>query len=470
MLGESMSVRTALDDSAVTALRTRVRGQVLRPEDSGYDAARRIWNGMIDRQPALILRCAGVADVIQAVDFAREHQSRASVKGGGHNVAGNAVCDGGVMIDLSRMKGIRIDPIRCLARAEPGLTWGEFDHETQALGLAVTGGIQSTTGIAGLTLGGGFGYLARKHGLTCDNLLSADVVTAEGERVTASAAENADLFWGLRGGGGNFGIVTSFEFRLHPLGPVLGGRLVYPLAQAREVLQFFRERSKDEPEEMFSIASFATAPVIQSIPEELRGKTVLVLIICYAGATEEGERHLKPLRTFLPAAVDTIGMTPYTSMQTLLDAANPPHWNNYWKAEFLDDLPDRAIDLLIDFATRAPSPMSKVLIPHLGGAISRVPLHDTAYVHRGAPFIVNINAMWANSEDSERNIAWAKDYWAALQPFSLGGAYVNFLSNEGEERVKAAYGAETYRRLVELKNKHDPANFFRLNQNIRPTV
>jgi FAD/FMN-containing dehydrogenase len=374
------------------------------------------------------------------------------------------------MIDLSRMKGIRIDPIRRVARAEPGLTWGEFDHETQALGLAVTGGIQSTTGIAGLTLGGGFGYLARKHGLTCDNLLSADVVTAEGERVTASPAENADLFWGLRGGGGNFGIVTSFEFRLHPLGPVLGGRLVYPLAQAREVLQFFRERSPDEPEEMFSIASFATAPVIQSIPEELRGMTVLVLIICYAGATEEGERHLKPLRTFLPPAVDTISMTPYTSMQTLLDAANPPHWNNYWKAEFLDDLPDRAIDLLIDFATRAPSAMSKVLIPHLGGAISRVPLHDTAYVHRGAPFIVNINAMWANSEDSERNMAWAKDGWAALQPFSMGGAYVNFLGDEGEERVKAAYGAETYRRLVELKNKYDPANFFRLNQNIRPTV
>ncbi len=375
-----------------------------------------------------------------------------------------------MVIDLSQMKSIRIDPARRTARAEPGLTWGDFDHETQALGLALTGGIQSTTGIAGFTLGGGFGYLARKHGLTCDNLVSADVITADGRFLTASAAENADLYWGLRGGGGNFGIVTSFEFRLFQLGQVLGGMLVYSANRAGEVMRFYREYVTTVPDDLFTILAFTTAPAAAPMPPHLHGKPVLNILVCYAGPPDEGERVLRPLRAFAPPEADLVGIRPYTEVQKLLDAGNPAGRLNFWKAEYLTGYSDTAIDTIIAYTERKPSPFSKVLLPHLQGAISRVESQETAYIHRAAPFLLNINAMWTDPHESERHIGWARDFWTAMQPFSAGGVYVNFLSNEGEDRVRAAYDPLTYERLVALKNRYDPTNFFRLNQNIKPTT
>lgn len=460
-----------VDEAKVQEFKASLRGELIRPGDGGYDDARKIWNGMIDKHPALIARCTGAADVINAVNFARANKLLVAVRGGGHNVAGNAVCDGGIVIDLSRMKGIRIDPVRRTARAEPGLTWAEFDRETHAFGLAQPGGIQSTTGIAGFTVGGGFGYLSRKHGLTIDNLLSADVVTADGRLLIASAKENPDLFWGIRGGGGNFGIVTSFEFGLHPVGPmVLGGRLIYPLEKAKEVLQFYREYIAKAPDDLDTILAFVTAPKAPPIPENIQGKPVLFIIVCYTGPIEEGERIIKPLRTSCPPAIDLVGPTPYTALQKMLDAGNPPGWQNYWKSEYLKGLSDEAIDTLVDYAAKRPSPMSKVLIPHMLGAVSRVGDDETPYSHRDAPFIINIVSMWQDTTKNEENIKWARDLWNAVQPFATGGVYVNFLMTEGADRVMAAYGKEKYGRLVALKNKYDPANFFSLNQNIKPKV
>ncbi|HEX8982681.1 MAG TPA: FAD-binding oxidoreductase [Ktedonobacterales bacterium] len=449
-------------------LKARLRGHLLQPGDDEYEKARQVWNAMIDRRPAAIARCEGVGDVLDALAFARSHELLVAVRGGGHNVAGNAVVDDGLVIDLSPMKSVRVDPVRQVARAEPGLTWGELDRETQALGLAVTGGIQSTTGIAGFTLGGGFGYLARKHGLTCDNLLSADVVTADGRLITASAHEHPDLFWGLRGGGGNFGIVTSFELQLAPLGPILGGMLVYPLARAGAVLRFYREYIKAASDELFTIALFTTAPNAAHIPERLRGQRVLMLIICYAGKPEEGARAIQPLRAFGPPDADLVKVRPYREMQQLLDAANPAGRLNYWKSEFVTGYSDAAIETVVAFTARAPSPHSKTLFTQMQGAIARVGEHASAYSHRQAPFLININAMWTDPAESEAQIAWARDFWAAMQPFSAGGVYVNFLSNEGEDRVKAAYGEVAYARLAALKRAFDPDNVFRLNQNIAP--
>jgi FAD/FMN-containing dehydrogenase len=463
------SITTELDAQAVQEFAAGLRGAVILPGDAEYDAARHVWNAFIDKRPALIVRCAGVADVRAAVAFARAHHLEVAVRGGGHNVAGNATVDAGMVIDLSRMKSMRVDPERRIARAEPGLTWGEFDHETQAFGLALTGGVQSTTGIAGFTLGGGFGYLARKHGLTCDNLLSADVVTADGRLLTASPKEHADLFWGLRGGGGNFGIVTSFDFRLFPLGPVLGGMLVYPAAQAEAVLRFYREFVTTAPEELFALPIFSTAPAAANLPAHLHGQHVLNMVLCYAGTPEVGARVVRPLRDFGPPEVDLVRTMPYTEVQRLLDAANPPGRLNYWKAEYFNAYSDEAIRTIVHHASqRPPSPYSKILLSHLRGAISRVGHDETAYIHRQAPFLININAMWTDLAESERQIAWARDYWAAMQPFSAGGVYVNFLSNEGEDRIKAAYDPATYARLVAVKNAYDPTNLFHLNQNIQP--
>lgn len=452
----------------LAGLKARMRGQALRQGDDDYEAARHVWNAMIDRRPAVIARCTTPGDVVEALAFARAHGLVVSVRGGGHNVAGNAVCDDGVMIDLSLMKGVQVDPARRVARAEPGLTWGEFDRGTQEHGLAITGGVQSTTGIAGFTLGGGFGYLARKHGLTCDNLLSAEVVTADGKMLTASPSERPDLFWGLRGGGGNFGIVTSFELQLAPLGPVLGGMLIYPLSRAADVLRHFREYAETAPDELFTIALFTTAPAAPHIPERLRGQPALLFIACYAGNVEEGARILQPLRAFGPPDADLIRVRPYIEMQQLLDASNPAGRLNYWKSENVTGYSDAAIETVIAFSERAPSPYSKTLFSQLQGAIARVDVDASAYSHRQAPFVININAMWTNPAESEAQIGWARDFWAAMQPFSAGGVYVNFLSSEGEDRVKAAYGEKTYARLAELKQKYDPDNVFRLNQNIAP--
>ena len=456
------------EEAAIHELKPSLRGELIGPSDESYDAARKVWNGMIDKHPSFVVRCAGVADVINAVRFARKHNILVAVRGGGHNVAGNATCDGGLLIDLSRMKFIRIDPVQRIALAQPGLTWGEFDHETQAFGLALTGGIQSTTGVAGFTLGGGFGYLARKHGLTCDNLLTADVVTADGDFLTTSEKENSDLFWGIRGGGGNFGIVTSFEFRLHPLGQVLGGMLIYPMEEAQEVIKFYREYVKKVPDELFTILLFFTAPEASHLPKEIHGKTMLAVIVCYSGDISEGNRVLEPLRKFKRPTVDLVAPKPYKTIQTMLDAANPPGLLNYWKAEYIRGYDDEAIETILAYASQKPSRMSKILVYHLLGAISRVGEEETAYTHRKAPFLLNINAMLSDSNQSEKHIQWARDFWTAMQRFSAGGVYVNFLSNEGEDRVKAAYTPKAYERLVALKNKYDPTNVFHLNQNIKP--
>jgi hypothetical protein len=456
---------TALEEATVQQLRASLRGELLRPGEDGYDEARKIWNGMIDRRPALIARCTGVADVIHCVNFARAHNLLVAVRGGGHNIAGNAVCDGGLMIDLSRMKGMRVDPVRRTARAEPGLTWGEFDHETQAFGLATTGGQISTTGIAGLTLGGGWGYLARQYGLACDNLLSVDLVTANGQLLTASATENAELFWGVRGGGGNFGIVTSFEYQLYPVGPVLAGFVIHPFDKAKEVLKFYREFASSAPDEL------ASAVVLITLPE---GTPVAAIVVCYNGPIEEGERVLKPLRAFGSPLADQIVPISYTAAQKLVDTFYPPRLQNYWKASFLKAISDAAIDTIVAYCTNRPSPICHGLIEHmLGGMASRIDREATAFNHRDMQYSFMSLGVCTDPAEAERCVRWAREFWEAMQPCLTSSVYVNYLgqeADEGAERIKAAYGTEKYRRLVALKNKYDPTNLFRLNQNIKPTA
>jgi FAD/FMN-containing dehydrogenase len=461
---------TGVQEAAINELGAMMRGTLLAPGDDGYDAARSVWNGMIDKKPALIARCAGAADVIAAVNFARNHGVLLSVRGGGHNVAGNAVCDGGLMIDCSRMKGIRVDPARQTARAEAGVTWGEFDRETQAFGLATTGGQVSTTGIAGLTLGGGVGWLMRKYGLVVDNLLSVDIVTADGQLRTASATENADLFWGVRGGGGNFGVVTSFEYQLHPVGPiVVGGLALYPAAQGKEVLRFFREFNATAPDELSTVAAFLTAPPAPFVPEHLHGAPMVAIAVCYAGPVEEGMAAVAPIKAFGPPSVDLIGPIPYAAQQQLLDGGVPFGLQVYLKSEHLADLSDDVIDTLVAHTAQTTSPLTNTVIFPIGGAVARVGEMETAFAHRNAAFDYVIYAMWTDPADSARHIQWTRDFAAAMQPFSIG-VYVNEMMNEGEDRVRAAYKPATYDRLVALKNQYDPTNLFRFNQNIKPTA
>jgi FAD/FMN-containing dehydrogenase len=447
-----------LDDRAVEALKGALRGEVLRPQDTRYEQARKIWNGMIDRHPALIAQCTGTADVLEAVRFAQANDLRPSVRAGGHNVSGNAMCEGGLVIDLSRMKGIRVDATARTVRAQPGLTWGDFDRETQVFGLATTGGIVSTTGIAGLTLGGGVGWLVRKHGLACDNLLSVDVVTADGRVLVASEAQNSDLFWGVRGGGGNFGIVTSLEYRLHPVGPVLGGMTIHPQAKAREVLRFYRDFVASAPEEITTYAAFLTLP---------DGLPAIALVACYCGAPEAGEIILQPLRSYGPPLADTFQAIPYVAMQSMLDAGFPYGIQSYWKSSFLRELSDSAIDILVDCMSRVTSPLTAVAVEFYGGASGRLPEDATAFPHRQAQYNLVMLSMWQDPADSTRQIAWTRQTFDALQPFSSGRVYVNALG-QGEGRIGEAFGAN-YPRLVELKKKYDPQNFFRFNQNIQPT-
>ena len=460
----------ALDEAAVQEFKANLRSELIRPEDSGYDAARKVWNGMIDKHPSLIVRCTGVADVISAVNFARTNKLLVAVRGGGHNVAGNAVCDGGIVIDLSRMKGMRVDPAARTARAQAGLTWGEFDHETQAFGLATTGGLISTTGIAGFTLGGGIGWLMRKHGLTCDNLLAADIVTADGKFLTVNKNENADLFWGIRGGGGNFGIATSFEYQLHPVSQVIGGLVLHPAEKAREVLRFYREYLAKVPDELTSMAAFLTAPPAPFIPEYLHGAAVIGIVVCYSGNIEEGEKVVQPLREFGPPLVDLLGPMPYAVLQSMLNAGYPPGLQNYWKAAYLKSISDSAIDTIVDHAARMQSPLSGVHIQHMLGAVNRVGADETSFGNRDSAFVLNILGLWSDPKESEVHTRWARELFASMEPFSTGGVYVNFLGNEGEKRVMAAYGPAKYERLVALKNKYDPTNFFSLNQNIKPSM
>ena len=454
-------VSAIFGEAAIRDLTASLRGQMLVPGDAGYDAARTMWNGMFDRKPSLIARCAGVADVIQCVNFARTHELLVSVRGGDHSLAGHSVCDGGLMIDLSPMRSIRVDPVNQTARAEGGARWRDFDHETQAFGLATTGGTNSDTGIGGLTLGGGLGWLAGKYGLACDNLLSADVVTADGRVLTASRTENADLFWGLRGGSGNFGIVTSFEFRLHRVDTVLGGLVVHPFERAKDVLRFYRDFSTTIPDEVNTLGALLTTP------DGLRAAAVAV---CYNGDLAQGEKVLRPLREFGPPIADQIGPMPYTVLQTMTDAMFPRGRQYYWKANLMNRLTDEAIETIIQYFATVPSPSTVIGFQQLGNAANRVAPSETAFSHRDALYDFLMLSGWDDPADADRNIQWTRDLAGAIRPFLHGGIYVNAFTEESRQAIRDAYRPETYDRLIALKNTYDPRNFFRLNPNIKPTV
>ncbi len=462
---------TFLEEAAIQEFKATLRGELLRPGEDGYDDARKVFNVMIDKKPALIVRCAGVADVINAVNFARTNELLAAVRGGGHSVLGHAVCDGGLVIDLSQMKGMRIDPVERTARAEPGLTWGELNHDLQAFGLGATGGYVSITGIPGLTLGGGFGWLVRKHGLALDNLLSVDIVTADGSLLTANQTQNPDLFWGVRGGGGNFGVVTSLEFQAHPVGMVLGGLLIHPLTRAKDVLRLLRRHVAAAPDELTWGVLLFSVPPVPFLPEQMHGTPVAAIAVCYAGSLEEGEQVLQPLREFGPPLADLIQPMPYSVAQTMADILFPPGHHNYWKSSFLKDLSDDAIETILTHFAAVPSPHTVVIVDHNGGgAISRVGQDDTAFAHREWTYNVLVSTTWANPADSETNIHWTRGFWEAMQPFMANAVYVNYTSDEGEDLIRAAYAAKTRERLVALKNKYDPTNLFCLNQNIKPNM
>jgi FAD binding domain/Berberine and berberine like len=451
---------TALGGHTVDEFAKRLRGALLRPGDDGYDEARKVRNGLTDRRPGVIVQCAGAADVMAAVNVARDHGLLLAVRGGDHSVAGHSVCDGGMMIDLSHMRSVRVDPARRRARADGGARWRDFDHETQAFGLATTGGTNSDTGIGGLTLGGGLGWLAGKYGLACDNLVSADVVTADGRLLTASATENEDLFWGLRGGSGNFGVVTSFEYRLHQVGPVLGGMVIHPFERARDVLRFYRDFSSAIPDELNTIGALLTAP---------EGFRVAAIAVCYNGSLEEGEKVLRPLRQFGTPLADQVGPMPYTAVQGMMDATFPRGRQYYWKASLMNRISDGAIDAMIASFSAAPSPHTVVGFQQLGNAANRVGEDETAFSHRDAFYDFLMLASWEGRSGAEANIGWTRDLYESIAPFLHGGLYVNAVTEDAPQGIKEAFRPRTYDRLVVLKRKYDPMNLFRLNPNIKPT-
>ena len=460
-----------IDDGAVAELGATFGGVLLRPEDDHYDAARAIFNGMYDLRPALIARCSGVADVIAAVNFARESGLEVAVRAGGHSVPGYGSCDDGIVIDVSPMKGVFVDPAARTARVEAGVTWGEFDRETQAFGLATTGGRITTTGVAGLTLGSGSGWLERKFGFTVDNLLSLQMVTAAGEVVNASERENPELFWGLRGAGGNFGVVTSFEFRLHPLGPiVLGGLLGYPRERAPELLRAWSDHIQSAPDELGGGFAFLTAPPEEFVPEEVRGQPVCGVIVLYAGPVDEAEPVVQGLRDVLgPPVLDLAMPMPYLVVQQLLDAGNPAGRPQYWKSDTLKEMSDGAISTLIEHANRIASPFTVVVVEAKGGAIPRVPEVSMALMGRSAPFAFYGISQWEDPDESDDHIRWAREFGEAMEPYSAKGIALNFVMDEGNERVQTAFGPEKYARLVALKDEYDPQNLFSRNQNIKPS-
>jgi FAD/FMN-containing dehydrogenase len=444
-------------------------GRLIHPGDADYDEARAVFNRMVDRRPAVIARCSSAADVVAAVSFARDQTLPLSVYGGGHGVTGAAVCDAGVVVDMRGMKGISVDRDARTVRAEAGLTWGEFDAATQEHGLAVTGGRVTTTGIAGLALGSGSGWLERKYGFTCDNLTAAEVVTADGRIVTASESDYPDLFWGLRGGGGNFGVVTAFHLRLHEVGPIVyGGMLVWPAPMASELLRVYRDFVQGAPDEVGSGLAFICAPPEEFVPQEVWGQPVVAVVCCYAGPVEDGEAAYAPLRAFGPPALEMLAPMPYVAVQTLLDPANPKGRLNYWTADFLDELPDKGIDALVEAATQPVSVHSQVIVIPGGGAIARVPEDAMAFGQRKSPWNVHYLSVWEDEVDTEKNIAHTRELASTLQPWTSGRAYLNFIGDEGAGRVEAAFGPEKYARLRELKKKWDPQNLFRHNQNIPP--
>ena len=445
-------------------------GEIVAPGDPRYDELRRAFNGMIDRRPGVIARCGGVSDVGAAVQFARQSGLPVSVYGGGHNVTGSAVCDDGVMVDLRPIKRIEIDPDRRTCRAGAGLTWGELDAATQEHGLAVTGGRHPTTGIGGLTLGAGSGWIERKCGYTVDNLLSVEIVTADGRVLTASEAENPQLFWGTRGGGGNFGVVTEFEFRLHPIGPtLLAGMLIYPAPMAAGVLANFSDVMAEAPDEVGSGVALLTAPPEEFVPEPVRGEPIAGVIVCYAGPPEDGEEALRPLREFGPPALDMAQPMSYTQLQQLIEDGYPHGIRNYWTGDFLTGLPEEAIRVMCRYHLTKPSPLTQILILPGGGAPARVPDGAMAIGQRGAPFNIHLTSLWPDPADDEENIAWTREFAAEMKPFTTGHAYLNFLGEEGEERVAAAFDRQAYARLTALKDRYDPDNLLRSNQNIKPS-
>ena len=446
------------------------RGRLIRADHPDYDTARALWNGAIDRRPRLIARCIGASDVVAAVRFSREHDLEIAIRGGGHNVAGTAVCDHGIVIDLSAMRAVRVDPASRIAWVQGGALWGDVDRETQAHDLATTGGIVSHTGVAGLTLGGGVGWLMRKHGLTVDNLLAADVVTADGKLLRASQDEHPDLFWALRGGGGNFGVVTSFEFRLHCVGPtVLAGPILWDASDAGEVLRFYRDFVRDASDELGTVVRFGAAPPLPVIPEDLHWRPVVMIGTCYAGPMEDGARVLRPLRAFGTPLLDLVGPAPYVKFQSALDSTVPHGWNYYWKSTHLPELRDDLIDVIAGHAFSCSSPRSYAAMFHLQGAVSRVANGGTAFGNRQASHAITLDAVWRPGEDfGEPDTAWTRELFAALAPFREG-VYVNFLGgDEDPGRVREAYGDSIYNRLVDVKTAYDPDNVFRHNQNILP--
>jgi hypothetical protein len=460
-LGHQLKAETSLQASAIAQLRQSLRGELVLSDDASYEQARRVWNGMVDKRPLAIVYCSGCEDVVQAVHFAQAQGAPIAVRSGGHNVAGLSVCDGGVVIDLSRMKVIEVDRERRIARAEAGLSLGEFDTATQAWGLATTMGVNSDTGIAGLTVGGGFGKLGRKYGLTCDNLLAAEIVTADGRTLRASPTENADLFWGIRGGGGNFGIVTAFEYWLHPVGPkLLAGSVLHNYADARDAMIFYAEFSRNAPDELCLDAALVTAA---------SGEKYFNISVCYAGPLEDGKQAIEPLRKFGRPVEERIAPTPYLLIQSASDSIFPRGRRYYWKAQFLRELTEPAIDTLLAAYATAPSVNSLLVLQQVGGAIARVPRSETPYVNRDALYDCFPVAIWDDSADDDAQIRWGRELWMAMRPFSTGGVYANNLGDEGADRVEAAYG-ENYPRLAALKNKYDPRNLFRSNQNIRPSM
>lgn len=445
---------------AIEGLKSNLAGDVLVPESSAYEEARKVWNGMIDKRPRAIVRCSGVNDVVAAVKFARDSDSLVAVRGGGHNAAGLAVCDDGLVIDLSAMRDVQVHPEAKRARAQGGATWSDFDKATSQHGLATTGGAISTTGIAGLTLGGGIGYLMRRYGLACDNLVSVEMVTASGDVIKASADENADLFWGVRGGGGNFGIATTFEYRVHPLERVLGGLLLYPIDKARETLHFYRELMESAPDELTVFGALMTTP---------DGAPVVAYAVGYFGSLEDGEKLLRPARELGPPLADEVKPITYPALQSMLDEGFPAGLQVYWRSNFLGGIPDEALDELIGQFSRVTSPLSALMLEPLGGAVARVGADETAFNHRDAAYNLAIIARWEDPKAAERHIDWVRGVNEAMDPFTTGGVYVNYLGEEGHDRVRAAYGKEKYARLVALKDKYDPENLFRRNQNIRPS-
>jgi FAD/FMN-containing dehydrogenase len=460
----------SLSQQSMDKFAQTLHGRLLSPASPDYHSARTIWNAMIDRRPGLIARCLAADDVRSAVRFAAEHDLLVAVRGGGHNIAGNAVCDGGLVIDLSPMNAVRVDQATRTARVDGGATLGDFDREAQQFGLATPLGINSTTGVAGLTLGGGFGWLSRSLGLTIDNLVSAEVVTAADQTLTASRVENPDLFWALRGGGGNFGVVTSFEFRLHPIGPeVLSGLIIHPLDAARDVLRFYRDFLSRTPDEFVCWFVMRQAPPLPFLPAEWHGKGILALAACHAGSIADGERVAKPLRSFGRPLADVIAPHPFTAWQSILDPLLTPGARNYWKSHDFLEVSDGLIDVLVDYAVRIPDPQTEIAFAQLGGAISRVPGQSTAYGHRDAQFVMNVHGRWSDPSKDDECIGWVRELFQAAAPFATGGVYVNFLAQDEQNRVRAAYGGN-YGRLVELKTKYDPTNFFQLNQNIRPAA